>query len=185
VFQRGRLVGLRRGGALMARVHRGFTVGRRSPGRLTQWIGPADQGFVSVAAAGATLMTSVVFEEPLTVVRIRGHMTIIPDSTAADVSIVGAFGMGIVSAEASAAGIVSIPEPFSDADWGGWMLWRSFAMRFESITQAGVLLANWAFELDSKAMRKMSPNEVLVAVVESQSGAFAISVATRVLLKLS
>jgi len=154
--------------------------------RVTQWIGPADQGYVSVASGGATLIASTSFEDSTTVVRTRGHTSIQPGSFAADLNVIGAVGMAIVSAEALAAGITSIPEPFNDADWGGWLVWRSFSLHLDVATAAGFdSNAALEFELDSKAMRKITPNEALVIVAESQAGAFDISTPWRVLVKLT
>jgi len=157
----------------------------RAPRRLTQWIGPADQGYVAVTDAGATLIGSAPFDEAATIVRTRGAFACRPESEAADVSLTGAIGVGIVSSEAFAAGIASIPEPFSDGDWGGWFVWRSFAyeVRFSDATGVGFL--DWGFEIDSKAMRKVGPNESLVIIAESQGGAFRVNVPLRILVKLS
>ena len=154
-------------------------------GRLTQWIGPADQGYVTVAAGGSTLVSSASFDQPLTVMRSRGQVSIIPTVLSADLNIVGAFGMAIVSAEALAAGITSIPDPFLDADWGGWYVWRSFSYRFEFADATGVNFPNWSFEVDSKAMRKLTVNEAIVLVAESQGGGFSISTPIRQLVKLA
>ena len=168
---------LRRGG-------HGFNRGGQR--RLTQWVGPADQGFINVASGGASIISSISFEEQTTAVRIRGDLTIIPQSSAADLTIVGAYGEGIVTQEAFAAGVASMPEPFTDGDWGGWMVWRSFSFRLEVGTDTtGFEFLPWDMEVDSKAMRKISPNEVLVAIAESQTGAFSISAPVRTLLKLS
>ena len=156
----------------------------RGERRKTTWVGPAIQGFVNVASGGSTIISSATNEEPETVVRVRGMVAIEAQSYAADLGITGAFGMGIVSAEAFAIGITAVPKPFANADWGGWLVWRSFGLRFESITQAGVLLASWSMEIDSKAMRKAVANEVLVSVAESQGGAFALFDGTRVLTML-
>ncbi len=157
----------------------------RSPQRLTQWIGPADQSYLAVASAGETIISSFAAEEALTITRSRGQLSIIPSVFSADVEITGAYGEGVVSAEAFAAGVVSLPSPFRDADWGGWLLWRAFSYRFEFADATGVDFPNWTMELDSKAQRRMGPNEVLVAVAESQSGAFRVSAPLRTLIKLS
>ena len=163
---------------------RPFVRGVRGPTRKTQWGGLADQAYLTVASGGSTLISSTSFAAPATVVRNRGMVAIKPSSYTADVSPVGAVGMGIVSQEALAVGVSAIPTPFSDADWGGWLMWRSFAYHFESITQAGVLLGTWNMEIDSKAMRKVEPNEALVFIAESQSGAFSIAETVRLLLLL-
>jgi len=157
----------------------------RGKQRLTSWFGPADQGFITVASGAKVLVANLPFEESLTLVRTRGVVAIKVQSYTADVSPVGAIGMGIVSQEAFAAGVASVPDPISNPDWGGWFVWRTFAMHFENISQVGVLLGSWSFEVDSKAMRKISPNEVLVIVAASQSGAFSIYDGTRHLVKLS
>ena len=159
--------------------------GRAGKARLTQWVGPADQGYVAVLTAAATAVAFVSFEEALTVMRTRGMVSIRPEVVGADLDIVGAVGVGIVSAEAQAIGITAIPTPFSNGDWGGWMVWRSFSYRFEFADATGVNFVNWNFEIDSKAMRKVTPNEALVIIAESQVGAYRISTPLRHLVKLS
>ncbi len=131
------------------------------------------------------LLGSAPFEEAATIMRTRGQVSIIPQAVSADVAIAGAFGIGIVSQEAFAAGVASIPEPFSDGDWGGWFVWRAFTYRLEFIDASGTEFPNWTLEIDSKAMRKVSTNEVAVLVAESQAGAFAIATPVRLLVKLS
>jgi len=46
-------------------------------------------------------------------------------------------------------------------------------------------MPDWNFEVDSKAMRKVGENEVLVTIAESQGGAFNISTPLRTLVKFS
>ena len=152
----------------MARTRGVVVRGRSAPRRKTQWLGPPDQAFVNVAAAGATLLASVAIEEPLTVARTRGTFAVKPQSYAADGIFTGAFGIGVVSAEAFAIGITAIPTPFRDADWGGWFVWRSFGLVVEFQSAVGFSVpAEWTFDIDSKAMRKVGPSEVIVTVVES------------------
>ena len=137
-----------------------------------------------MASAGATLISSIAFETPGTIVRSRGRITIQPQVYSADLNIVGAFGIGLVSSEAAAVGITAIPEPFSDADWGGWMVWQSFALHYEFHDATGSFLESEAIEIDSKAMRKVEPNSVMVFVAESQGGAFFIAETVRLLQML-
>ena len=66
--------------------------------RLTEWSQLADQSHVAVAAAGATLISSLSFESPATLVRNRGIIDIRMNSYAADGIVNGAFGMGVVTA---------------------------------------------------------------------------------------
>lgn len=168
----------------MARRHN-FSGPRSGRKRLAQWLAPAVQGYTAVAATGATILAFASFEEPLTIVRTRGQISVRPTVATADLDIVGAFGAAIVSTEAFTAGIASVPEPFSDADWGGWYVWRSFAYSMEFGTAVGVERLSWDFEVDSKAMRKLSSNETIVFVAESIVGAFSITSSLRTLLKLS
>ncbi len=163
----------------------------RGPKRQVTWVGPADQAYITVASTTKVIIAffrpeiTVPSIDKATIVRTRGQVSITFDSFAADKSIVGAYGAGIVSFDAFTAGVASVPGPFSDADWGGWYLWRSFTKNFEFFDATGSLLGSSEQEVDSKAMRKIGTSEVMVFVAESQSGAFNISMPLRTLIKLS
>ncbi len=168
----------------MARAHRSF--GRSSGSRrLTQWIGPADQGYVAIASAAKVIVASSEILETVTFVRARGRISIRPESEAADVELTGAVGVGLVSSDAFTIGTTAVPGPFRDGDWGGWFVWRSFAYDIRFSDATGVGFIDWGFEVDSKAMRKATPNTHLVVVCESQGGAFRINAPLRFLVKLS
>jgi len=166
---------------------RSFVRGQK---RQVTWIGPADQGYISVGAAGSTLLAdfapgTVGIDKP-TIVRTRGDISIVPAVLSADLEVVGAFGVGVVSAQAFAIGITAIPKPFDDANWDGWYVWQ--AINF--VVEAGATVQSFSpadriITVDSKAMRKIADNEVLVLVAQSQQGAFRISAPLRTLLKLS
>ena len=137
--------------------------------RKTTWVGPADQGAVVVTSAGATLLSSFTPNDAgmlnSTVVRTRGLISIAPNAVTADVLIDGAFGIGVVSVQAFAAGIASIPEPFDEASWDGWFVWTPIIYDFEFGTAVGVQTpANQIIEIDSKAMRKVESTDVVVVV---------------------
>ena len=162
-----------------------FTRGRSDGNRRqTEWSGLAAQGYVGVADAGATLVSSISFAEVATLIRHRGTISLQVTTPGADEDIVGAFGMGMVSSEALAVGVTAMPEPFSDSDWGGWMVWQPFAHHWEFQSGIGVLRADWEYIIDSKAMRKVGPNTALVTIVESFTGAFQIAETVRSLLLL-
>ncbi len=165
----------------MAR-QRGFRHQRSS--RLTQWIGPADQAYITVATTVAGIISSVSFEEPVTVMRARGMFSLKVTDPSTDENIVGAVGMAVVSTEAFTAGVASVPEPYTDADWGGWFVWRSFGYGWDVTTDIGRQWSSRDFEIDSKAMRKVSPNETVIIVVESVVGAIDVLPAIRMLVKL-
>ena len=61
--------------------------------KVPTWIGPADQGFVTVATGAKVLIASASFTDPTTVARVRGEVSIHASSFSADVDIDGAFGM--------------------------------------------------------------------------------------------
>ena len=120
-----------------------------------------------------------------TIVRTRGQVVIKLGTYVADLSISGAYGVAIVSSDAFAAGIASIPGPFDDADWDGWYVWRSFGGHYEVKGGESSLLGSWHYEVDSKAMRRIGPNQTLVMIAESQAGEFAIGMHLRTLMKLA
>ncbi len=78
-----------------------------------------------------------------------------------------------------------MPGPFTDAGWGGWFVWRSFSYAIEEVTAAGFDIMTKTMEIDSKAMRKISDDETIVLVAESQAGAYRISMPVRLLFKLA
>ncbi len=158
--------------------------------RQVTWIGPADQAFVAVASTMKVILASfdpagAGLAKP-TVVRTRGEVAIRPPSaTITDLQVVGAFGVAIVSDRAFAAGAASIPGPFTDAGWDGWFVWGSFHYVQEQADATGIYLNFHTQIVDSKAMRKVTDDETVVFMAESQSGAFSISMPFRMLLKLS
>ena len=170
----------------MRRPHRSFGKG---PKRQVTWAGPADQAYVAVAGNTKVLVASFTpsgagMEKP-TLIRTRGQVSVKPQASSADLELAGAIGIGVVSDQALTIGITAIPGPFTDADWDGWAMWRSFAHSFELQDATASLLFDWSFEVDSKGMRKLSENESLVFVAESQSGAFEIAAPLRTLFKLA
>ena len=168
----------------MARARRFGGGARRGSKRLTEWSSLGAQNYVAVANAGATLISSVAFEDPGTIVRARGLISVKVENPALDNDIAGAFGIGLVTAEAFGIGITAVPEPFSDADWGGWMVWQPFGFHWEHFDSTGAGKESWEFEINSKAMRKVEPNTNMVFVAESQSGAFRLAEYVRLLLML-
>ncbi len=175
---------------MMARA-RHFPSRGTGPKRQVTWIGPADQGFIPVATGAkvliATFDPSTAGLPKPTVVRTRGEVAIAMEANVeTDQEAVGAYGVALVSDQAVAAGVASIPGPYDNADWDGWFVWRSWNFVQEAAgTPASLSMMMNAQEVDSKAMRKVSDNETIVLVAESQSGAFRISMPLRLLVKLS
>ena len=150
----------------------------RAPRRQTQWGGTTSGQTSETALAAAT---SVLFSRftaatlevfpgtPLTVVRNRGLFSVRSDQIVQTEMGHGAFGMAVVSEDAAAAGIASVPTPITNSDWDGWMVWQPFA--FGLVFSSAVGFDNnpyQRYDYDSKAMRKLNDNESLIFVVENQ-----------------
>ncbi len=162
----------------------------RAAKRQSTWIGPADQGYVPVGSAGAAIISTFDPDGASliapTIIRTRGQVsTALSVGIAGDVDVIGAYGMCIVSDNAAGIGITAVPLPFDDAAWGGWFVWRSFSMRYEFTSGVDARFTMQSEEVDSKAMRKVSTDETILIVAQSQVGAFDISAPLRLLLKLS
>ena len=157
--------------------------------RLTAWIGTADQGDVAVASGASVAISSFTPDtfamiRP-TMVRTRGIFHVQPAGFGADLNFSGAYGLGVVSAEAQAIGATAIPRPFDDDDWGGWMVHGYYAGHLEFQSATSEHQTPFLYQIDSKAMRKIGPNETLIWMVESFEGAVAVTIHARVLAKLS
>ncbi len=170
----------------MSNQRRNFPV--RGPRRQTSWVGSADQSYVAVGAGASVLTQSVQLTgvaDVSTVVRTRGQISITPQVFTADAEITGAWGMGIVSQQAFAAGAVSIPRPFTDNGWDGWFAWVPFSFRYGFNDASGTLIESVELPIDSKGMRKVKSDDVIVVMAESQAIAFRISGQFRMLVKLA
>ena len=157
--------------------------------RQVTWIGPADQNYVAIATGANVILQSfdpagAGMEKP-TITRIRGQVSVGPQSGAADLDIVGAWGIAIVSDQAFAAGQASIPGPFDEAGWDGWLAHGFYSMKLDVTTDVGRLLIDRVQEIDSKGQRKVSDGETIVVMAESNVGAYDISLQFRMLLKLA
>ncbi len=172
---------------------RRFSVARtrgRVAKRKTVWIGTATAAQVQIGA-GLSVIHSSFTPDSLamlapTVVRTRGFAIFFPTAFGADRSSAGAYGLGVVSDEAFAAGAASIPRPHDDDDWPGWLVHGYFANHLEFQSATSEHQTPFGYEIDSKAMRKIGVNETLVWMVEDNSGtAVEVILQARVLMMLS
>ncbi len=173
----------------MANGRRRFVGGARTraPRRRSLWVGYADQSFIAVGAGLKVVISNFTLAtlDSLTVIRNRGVLSVNSTAVAIDQNIVGAYGIGIVTQQAFAAGVASMPGPWTDSDWDGWMVLLPISFRYDITTDVGRLITTVNTEIDSKAMRKMEANETLVAIAESQAIAFDVSAPVRTLVKLA
>ncbi len=126
-----------------------------------------------------------------TIVRIRGQLVFwLNTASAIREGYQLRAGIGVATLDAFTAGAASVPNPFSDQEWPGWMWQGSLDLR----TAIGALAVGdpsvnpMVLEIDVKAMRILRQNEVVFMGVEAtESGAATMDVrgTTRMLIKLA
>ncbi len=78
----------------------------------------------------------------------------------------GAYGICIVSQDAFAAGVASMPGPFSDASSDLWMV-HQFMFAPVRVGTGGFQEVAIQYTIDSQAMRKVTEEERVVSIVEN------------------
>ncbi len=160
---------------------------------MTAWgLGPQEVDGGTSASGGAIWSAGVTpGASGLTLVRIRGFIRVIlTAAAAAGDGFFGAFGIGLVTDEAFAAGVTAVPLPLSDDGAELWMVHQYFDIRSVTATLSdGVngFSVSKTFEIDSKAMRKEPVGMTLYGATEvTESGTAVIEVQahTRTLVKL-
>ncbi len=147
----------------------------RSDRQPTNWSRVVENAQVTIAAVTKVLMHNLVLSNPgiaETVRRTRGVLTVTSDVAAIGEFVSGALGAMVVTDTAVAVGITALPDPVTDKDDDGWMLW----VPFQGIVQ-GVAGTTWAnlppyltVDFDSKAMRKVEEGFGVVYVVATAAG---------------
>ena len=151
---------------------RGFRqAARRTPRRLTNWgLGPGGSAVVTRGSTGSAILGSgVTFGEAGTVIRVRGAFeAILVSYTASGDGMHGAVGIGIASTPAFQTGLAALPTPITEANWDGWMYHRFFDVHGQlaaGSTSTGDA-STLKVEVDTKAMRKVSDEMTLFAMLE-------------------
>ena len=114
---------------------------------------------------------ALAFASPSTILRIRGAVQASFDSTNTvgdDLALTWA--IGIVSSDAFAAGVSAMPDPAGEPEYP-WLWWGTMFLHSE---ETAVPAAAWGthsmrLEVDSKAMRKVSPGQSLVWLMQATS----------------
>ncbi len=159
---------------------------RRGGGRRTDYEWQGACGTLPNLDETNLTLSIISIEVPATLMRSRGNwIAVIDGPTDQDIKCVGA-GLIVVSDEAFAAGVAAVPSPVDDlnAPW----LWHDFVtLMAKSATQEASLGSGvYRGVIDSKAMRKVHPNETLVFVVDgtnlSGTPNVDVSAAVRVLV---
>ena len=172
--------------------HSRVLVWGRAPRRSVLWSeGPRNTSIQALTAVGASAWNlGQSSGGGVTIMRIRGTFTAWLDLVTAigDGFINVAAGIGIVSGDAFAAGAGSMPSPLSDPDWD-W-LWINYfgAVVGSTVTEEFKGLAAVRAVVDTKAMRKIAPNETVFGMTEVDTevgtSSLSYSVMTRMLFKL-
>ena len=161
---------------------------RQGQRRKSTWI-QISLGPTTIASSGSVLIGSLnaaaLAFRPFTVVRTRIYMHIESDQSAASEQVRGAFGAIVVSDQAVAAGVASIPVPVTHSD-APFFVYEPFVNSFlfgdgtGFITPVGTNII-----IDSKAMRKVDVNED-IALQAQNAVAFGslLSIQGRMLVKL-
>ncbi len=164
----------------MANVHTSNRSGfiRRSGAsrRQTLWIKIIETS-TQLSAAGSVVLfggfsAAVLALRPFTIVRTRILHHVRSDQSAADEDYVAAVGMAIVTDQALAAGVASVPTPMLEADSDAWFLWNAIAGHFEFETNAGYRDTGHLENVDSKAMRKVEDGFDIAIAIENGASPF-------------
>ena len=128
------------------------------------------------------------FDQDLTLRRIRGLLSVHSDQQAATENQIGALGVAVFTNAAIAAGVALLPDPVSDINDDIWQTFTHIGQRFNFGTSVG-FQGNVAvqYEIDSKAMRKLSEGRALGIVVANANAtaAFNITLGMRFLLSIT
>ena len=128
----------------------------------------------------------------ITLVRTRGIFQALQIAATSDNDgATGAFGIGVCTAAAFAAGIGSVPTPIAEQDSDTWLYWNAWSVARITSTEADGVNAGpqmWREMIDSKAMRILGSEQVLYAAVEigTETGAAVVDIVhdCRMLFKL-
>ena len=164
--------------------------GARSRRQTTWLVGPqGETGVISSSVSAVLALGTQAIANGLTIVRTRGELFIQQQSSAAiGDGFEGAFGLGIVSENASGIGVTAIPTPLADIGWDGWLYHRLFSVKAPTSTVIDGPGSLLRVEVDSKAMRKFKSTDVLVGVLEVEELGVAtmqLTFRSRVLVKIS
>ncbi len=143
---------------------------RTRSGRRTDYIW--EGATATVSGVDLTLNTATILSNnsqglARTLMRSRGSIFLQLDAGGNDERVLIGLGLILASQEAVTAGVASIPKPIVEieADW----IWHSFVV-LSSLAESAVTgdsSALWArVEIDSKAMRKVKPNQNIVLVAQ-------------------
>ena len=149
----------------------------RPPVKTKIWIGAGVGPLTVIASTARTLSNlnaNALLLRPFTILRTRLVLGIQTDQESAAEDWSGDFGLIVVSEPASSIGVTAIPTPLSETN-ADWFVHQPLMFSFAFITGAGFDGQKMTqYIVDSKAMRKVGPNDQVVGLVEPRSATGAI-----------
>ena len=161
----------------------------RPPARTSIWLG-FNLGPIVVPANSAILAGSLdaaaLALRPFTIIRTHLVIRWVTDQAAVAEFPHGAFGSMVVTDQATAIGVTAVPDPISDPD-ADWYFYHGLTVEMIFLSSVGFESdAGHTYLIDSKAMRKVGPNQDIVDVVSNQHATHGavLTVQGRQLIKL-
>ena len=159
--------------------------------RLTAWI-PMIPIAQTLSGAGsealiASFNAAALALRPFTVVRVRGIIGLSSDQGVAAEDQSAAFGMAVVSDQASGIGITAVPSPGTDRGSDLFFVFEDVVRSMFVASNSGVIPDFMESRLfDSKAMRKVNEDQDVVLTLSNTpiSDGTVVYTAGRMLLKL-
>ncbi len=160
----------------------------RAPRRQTTWFGSVDENAFTAVGGGIVdfqgqLNAAALARRPFTITRVVGYISMISDQVAAAEEPFGAWGLAVVSDQAVAAGVASLPSPISEQDSELWLAFQGVAA---PVNAAGVTANPSTVYFDSRGQRKVEQGMDVVSVFENASSTSGLLyvVKFRMLVKL-
>ncbi len=163
--------------------------------RTKMWIGTG-VGQTSIASSAkvlvATLSAGALLLRPFTILRTHMLLQVRTDQGTAIETVIASLGKTVVTDTAAALGVTAVPDPsaISGDPEADWYLWQAIVNTFwidingtDGIGVDGNLGVQYM--IDSKAMRKVGPDDDVVIVVSNDSAVgFVMVTQGRMLIQL-
>jgi len=166
----------------------------QTPPRQVSWAtGPETNSTITGVTLTLWSSGSVGQISGLTIVRTRGEAQItLTAVNQAHGGFDGAFGIGIATSAAFAAGVASLPSPITEIGWDGWLVHQMFSVASITATIAdgsNAVGCSVRYEIDSKAMRKLKDEDrtifgITEAANEFGAATMSFTAIIRMLVKL-
>ncbi len=156
--------------------------------RTKIWVGQR-LSVIQPAGGAATLLgvmnAAFLLLRPFTILRTRLEINFRSDQTAAGETPNAAYGHIVVKETATTIGITAVPTPQTEED-ADWFIYQGMICSVVSLTSVGYDGNQGVrYSIDSKAMRKVGPQDDVASVIELDAAAGAlINVEGRQLIQL-